>query len=253
LRADHCASQPGAQLQAGGQITAADALLIVLVIGAGLLLDRTVELPVQATGSVIVWAVMLRLLHRARGDLRVIIIACLAWSSFGEVFASLIWGLYKYRLYNIPMFVPPGHVLMLLLALFAAERWRRLVLTAAPVIAVSYAVFALSMHRDMFSVLLTPLFVATLLMGRRREVYSATFLLAVVLELYGTWLGNWRWADTASWLDLSMANPPICIGALYCLRDVLSGATLSWIRGWKQRRQEEDIAEFGTLPAGGTV
>jgi len=40
----------------------------------------------------------------------------------------------------------------------AAERWRRLVLTAAPVIAVSYAVFALSMHRDMFSVLLTPLF-----------------------------------------------------------------------------------------------
>jgi hypothetical protein len=39
-----------------------------------------------------------------------------------------------------------------------------------------------------------------------------------------------------------MANPPICIGALYCLRDVLSGATLSWIRGWKQRRQEEDIA-----------
>jgi len=127
------------------------------------------------------------------------------------------------------------------------------VLTAAPVIAVSYAVFALSMHRDMFSVLLTPLFVATLLMGRRREVYSATFLLAVVLELYGTWLGNWRWADTASWLDLSMANPPICIGALYCLRDVLSGATLSWIRGWKQRRQEEDIAESGTLPAGGTV
>jgi len=50
-----------------------------------------------------------------------------------------------------------------------------------------------------------------------------------------------------------MANPPICIGALYCLRDVLSGATLSWIRGWKQRRQEEDIAESGTLPAGGTV
>jgi hypothetical protein len=90
-------------------------------------------------------------------------------------------------------------------------------------------------------------------MGRRREVYSATFLLAVVLELYGTWLGNWRWAGTAPWLDLSMANPPICIGALYCLRDVLSAVTLSSIRGWERRRREGAIAQPAPLPAGGTV
>src|SRR6476646_3234021 len=127
LRGDHCALQPAMHLHAEGQITALDALLIVLVISAGLWLDRTVELPVQAMGSVIVWGVMLRLLHGARGDLRIMIIACLAWSTFGEVFASLIWGLYKYRLYNIPMFVPPGHVLMLLLALFIAKRWGRIV------------------------------------------------------------------------------------------------------------------------------
>jgi hypothetical protein len=242
------------QLSAEGQITAVDALLIVLVIGVGLYLDRFVELPVQFVGSIAVWAVMLRFLNRSRSDLRVIIIACLAWSSLGEAFASLVWGLYKYRLYNIPMFVPPGHVLMLLAALYLAERARWLMLALAPCVAVGYAIYALFTSQDMFSVVVTPIFVVSLIVGRKRDVYAATFLLAIALELYGTWLGNWRWASEAPWLDLSMANPPICIGALYCARDAMAGFTLTWLRRWQRRTHTRaGIVQPATLSTRGGV
>jgi hypothetical protein len=230
-------------LEAGGQITAADAMLFALIFPVGLYLDRTVEFAVQATGSVLVWIVLLRFLHRARGDLRVIIIACLAWSTFGEVFASLIWGLYRYRLYNVPMFVPPGHVLMLLLALFLAERLRGALVAVAGVTAFAYAVYALSTSKDVISVILTPIFITCLIVGGKRQIYAATFLLAIALELYGTWLGNWRWQSAAPWIDVSMANPPICIGALYCARDAISGITLGWVRGRQRRSHERQIAE----------
>ena len=58
----------------------------------------------------------------------------------GEVFLSLVWGLYEYRLGNIPLFVPPGHVLLFFLGTQIAQRipeggewW--IALAAAPLIA----------------------------------------------------------------------------------------------------------------------
>ena len=243
MRVDGSVLSQETGLQAGGQLRAVDAALMVFVFAAGLYLDRNLELPVQAAGSVLVWAVMLRFLHRARGDLRIIILGCLAWSSFGEVFGSLIWGLYKYRLYNVPMFVPPGHVLMLLLALYVAERLRGIVLVIAPVVALVYVAYALHAGIDTLSIALAPAFIITLIVARKRNVYAATFLLAIALELYGTWLGNWRWEPTAPWLGVSSANPPVCIGAVYCLRDALAGYTLGWVLRWRQRARSHRIPE----------
>ena len=86
--------------------------------------------------------------------------------------------------------------------------------------------YALHAGIDTLSIALAPAFVITLIVARKRNVYAATFLLAIALELYGTWLGNWRWEPTAPWLGVSSANPPVCIGAVYCLRDALAGYTL---------------------------
>ncbi len=43
--------------------------------------------------------------------------AVLAWATAGELFCSLLWGLYTNRLGNIPHFVPPGHVVVFLIGL----------------------------------------------------------------------------------------------------------------------------------------
>src|ERR1017187_6727631 len=59
-----------------------------------------------------VWAVCGVLYLRIDRSGRPALIACLIIATAGEIFLSLVWGLYEYRLHNIPLFVPPGHVLL---------------------------------------------------------------------------------------------------------------------------------------------
>ena len=44
----------------------------------------------------------------------------IVFATIGEVTGSLIWGLYTYRLHNLPMFVPPAHGLVFLTGLSLA-------------------------------------------------------------------------------------------------------------------------------------
>jgi len=39
---------------------------------------------------------------------------CVGVATCFEIFGSLVWGLYRYRLHNLPLFVPPGHGLVYL-------------------------------------------------------------------------------------------------------------------------------------------
>jgi hypothetical protein len=41
------------------------------------------------------------------------------------------------------------------------------------------------------------------------------------MELYGTWLGNWRWGGDVPWLGLATTNPPLAAGAFYCVLDLM--------------------------------
>src|SRR5437588_1536871 len=40
--------------------------------------------------------------------------AMVAVSTCVEVWSSVVWGIYRYRYHNVPMFVPPGHGLVYL-------------------------------------------------------------------------------------------------------------------------------------------
>ena len=48
------------------------------------------------------------------------------FATVGEVTGSLVWGVYRYRLHNLPLFIPPAHGLVYLsgLALAALVRER---------------------------------------------------------------------------------------------------------------------------------
>src|SRR5260370_41746109 len=46
---------------------------------------------------------------------------CVGVATGLEIFGSLIWGVYRYRLHNVPLFVPPGHGLVYLFGLLAAR------------------------------------------------------------------------------------------------------------------------------------
>ena len=63
----------------------------------------------------------------------------IVFATIGEVSGSMIWGVYTYRLHNLPTFVPPAHGLVFLtglsLALALARHARVVVAMAAAVAA----------------------------------------------------------------------------------------------------------------------
>jgi hypothetical protein len=78
--------------------------------------------------------------------------------------------------------------------------------------------------------------VSALAMPGQRRLYASTFVLALLLELYGTWLGNWIWAREVPVTALITTNPPGVVGAFYCALDA-SVAAMSMLlaRLWSAR------------------
>lgn len=195
--------------------------LIVATIGGGLLLDQHWARYGQPLVSAAAWLVLLALWTRTESARRPALVACLAFATAGEVFLSLVWGLYEYRLGNIPLFVPPGHVLLFFLGTRIAERlpdggeWA-VAAIALPLV----ALFAWS-GRDTLGPGLFALFLGCLVLSPSRKLYASMFVLSLAMELYGTWLGNWTWAPTVPWLGLRADNPPLAAGAFYCVLDFL--------------------------------
>jgi hypothetical protein len=195
--------------------------LIVLTIAGGLLLDYHWLKFGQIAASAAAWMVCFGLFLRSDPRGRPALFACLIIATAGEIFLSLVWGLYAYRLGNIPAFVPPGHVLLFYLGTRIAARvppngewW--IALAALPVV----MAFAWSGH-DTLGPLLYGLFVACMLLSRSRKLYATMFVLSLAMELYGTWIGNWAWSREVPWLGLNTINPPIAAGAFYCVLDLL--------------------------------
>jgi hypothetical protein len=57
------------------------------------------------------------------------------------------------------------------------------------------------------------------------------FVLAWLMEIYGTTLGNWTWRTTVPWFEWPTRNPPLAAGAFYCVLDALVMATAAVLRG----------------------
>jgi hypothetical protein len=195
--------------------------LIVITITGGLLLDYHWLKYGQILVSAATWLMGLGLFMRSDPRARPALIACLLFATGGEVFLSLVWGLYEYRLSNIPLFVPPGHVLLFFLGTQIAARmpdrsewW--IALLALPVV----WLFAWQ-GRDTLGPVLYGLFLACMLLSSSRKLYATMFVLSLAMELYGTWIGNWAWSAKVPGLGLATLNPPIAAGAFYCVLDLL--------------------------------
>jgi len=208
----------------------ANIALILTTFVAGLLIDQRFGLAGQLAVSAWTWGVFFRLLQTAPAGWRLPFWACLAWATAGEIFLSLVWGLYTYRLENIPLFIPPGHVLLFYLGLVLAPRVPRAFVAIVPALAVAYAGFAWFRGFDTVSVLLTGLFIVCMLQSEGRRLYAVMFVAALLVEIYGTWIGNWVWHAEVPYFGFSSANPPLAAGAFYCALDVLVGLTARLMR-----------------------
>ncbi len=203
--------------------------LIVATIALGLAVDQLWSGPGQLLATAAAWAVFAALWTRSPPGERPALLACLLFATAGEVFLSLVWGLYEYRLGNIPLFVPPGHVLLFVLGTQVAARLTERSAWAVAALAVPLVAALAWTGRDTLGPLLLALFLACMALSPSRRLYATMFVLSLAMELYGTWLGNWRWSSTVPGLGLASQNPPVAAGAFYCVLDFLVVATVAWI------------------------
>jgi len=223
-------------------IRAPQFLLTVTALAAALVADARSELAAQAAIGLCLWALLSWLLGRVSAEERRALMACVLIATAGEMFFSLGWGLYTYRLGNIPLYVPPGHALMLVLGLVLARRMPEAAARAVIGGAAIYALAAAAAGLDTFGVLLCLVLAgAALAMPAQRRLYASTFLLSLALELGGTWLGNWSWAREVPVLGLVTTNPPGAAGSFYCALDALVAATSMLVaaRSGRVHRQAE--------------
>ena len=213
-----------------GHLSARQRLLamfnIVAVITGGLALDAWLGWPGQIAAIIWTLAVFAGLYWQGGVTERRVLVLCTLIAGLGEVILSLGWGLYDYQFHNVPLFVPPGHALLMTLGLLICRHVRANVAWAVLVLASAWACYAWVQNSDRFGVALFMVYVGCVVFSRARALYATMFVLALVMELYGTALGNWVWLANTPGLNLTAANPPFSAGALYCLLDLLVLAAL---------------------------
>ena len=210
------------------ELRAPQVLAIIAALALGLWADVNVELPGQLAIGAAIWAFLLALLAPLPASARHAFLACIAIATAGELFLSLVWGLYVYRLGNVPLFVPPDHALMLMLGLGLARRMPQATAHAILGGAGAYAAIAALAGLDTLAVpLYLVIAIAALALPAHRPLLASTFVLCLTLELYGTTLGNWTWERDVPWVGLVTTNPPALAGAFYCALHALVIAAMA--------------------------
>jgi hypothetical protein len=203
-------------------------------LAALLAVDTQVGLDVQVGLGVLTFAVLAAALGPLAPLARAQALGVVVFATVGEVTGSLVWGVYHYRLHNLPLFIPPAHGLVYLsgVALAGALPKRPLVWIAA-VGAAGWGIAGLTFlpRPDIAGALGVPLLLVFLWRSRWRATYAGVFLVVAGLELYGTSIGTWRWATTLPGLGIADGNPPSGVASGYVWFDVMALLIAPWLVG----------------------
>ncbi|MGN6797181.1 MAG: hypothetical protein ACTHKS_03450 [Gaiellaceae bacterium] len=206
---------------------AVSAVAVAAYLAALLAVDRYASYQEQLGLGVLTIVVLLTALTRVPLQVRAQAIGVVCFATIGEVTGSLIWGVYHYRLHNLPLFVPPAHGLVYLAGLSLATALRahtRVLVAAAAAFAAGWGLLGLTLlaRRDVAGAIGVPLLLIFLWRGRNRAIYAGVFLVVASLELYGTAIGTWRWERTLPGLGIPDGNPPSGVASGYVWFDVMA-------------------------------
>jgi hypothetical protein len=203
------------------------AALLIGYLAALLALDHFASYPEQLGLGVVTWALLIALAWQLPVLQRAMVLGVVCFATIGEVTGSLIWGVYRYRLHNLPLFIPPAHGLVYLtgiaIAAALAPHARAVVVTGAAA-AATWGLLGLFVlpRRDVAGAVGVPLLLLFLWRSRNRAVYASVFLVVAALELYGTAIGTWRWARELPGLGIPDGNPPSGVASGYVWFDVMA-------------------------------
>jgi hypothetical protein len=194
--------------------------------------DSGVGLGAQLALGGLTWAVFLAGLRPLSPLARAQALGVVAFATVGEVTGSLVWGVYHYRLHNLPTFIPPAHGIVYLsgVALARALPGRALV-RGASAAAAAWALLGLTVlpRLDVAGAVGVPLLLVFLRRSRLAPTYAGVFLVVAALELYGTSIGTWRWAERLPGLGIPDGNPPSGAASGYVWFDVMALLVAPWL------------------------
>ena len=192
-------------------------------------IDVSVGLRGQLLLGLATWLVFLAALRPLTPEGRLRALLVVAAATCMEVVGSILWGVYTYRLGNLPLFVPPGHGLVYLTGLSLTRtpfvsRHQRAFLSFVATLALGWAVAGLTVlpRLDASGALGMSVFLVFLLVGRARVLYAGVFLVVALLELSGTAVGVWTWKEVVPGLRLPSGNPPSGAASGYVLFDIVA-------------------------------
>jgi hypothetical protein len=207
-------------------------------------IDVAVGIEGQVVLGVIAWLVFVAALVPLTPEGRLRALLVVAAATCMEVLGSIIWGVYTYRLGNLPLFVPPGHGLVYLTGLSLTQT--RLVsrhqggfvlLVGGAALVWALAGLTVLPRTDASGALGMSVFLAFLVFGRTRVLYAGVFLVVAVLEISGTAVGVWAWKEAVPGLQLPSGNPPSGAASGYVLFDIVAIAlTARLMQLWQARR-----------------
>jgi hypothetical protein len=197
-------------------------LAVLATVAVGIWIDTRALWFCQPVVDLGTWAVLFWILARANPNERKQLVLCLLIAALGEYFLGFVWGLYEYRLGNLPLFIPAGHALVYA----AGKRLRGLAPAWLSIILVAVlgcvTWLGASQGSDTQGLIWYPLFVSYLWWSRDRAFYTVMFPLALAIESYGTWMGGWSYHVREPWFGLStITRPPVWTGTFYCTLDAL--------------------------------
>ena len=200
---------------------------------AGLLaLDTQVGLQIQLALGVLTFGVLAAALWPLSPLVRAQAIGVVLFATVGEVTGSLVWGVYHYRLHNLPLFIPPAHGLVYLSGIALSRGVRaRAVVWAAAIGAAAWGIAGLTVlpRLDVAGAFGVPLLLVFLWRSRSRATYAGVFLVVAALELFGTSIGTWRWAHDLPALGIPDGNPPSGVASGYVWFDVMALLLAPWL------------------------
>jgi len=185
---------------------------------------------------------------RAQAFVVVVVATC------AEVVGSIVWGVYTYRLENLPSFVPPAHGLVYLagtaVAAWAAPR-REWLVRVALVLVLAWGTAGVTVlpRLDVGGALGAGLLAIYLLRGRAPAVYAGVFLVVAWLEVYGTAIGTWQWAAVIPGTGVPQGNPPSGVASGYVWFDIVALALAPHLlAAWQhlRGRPHADVAAQST-------
>jgi len=205
-------------------------VVYILTISIGLWVDQNgTDWPLKGEYivNIVVWSIFAAIFAQGDRVERIEMLTVLAFATPMELFFTEVWHLYEYREGLMPLFVPAGHWFLFDLgrrfSKHLPEHW------AWPSIVpfVPLSIYFAYQGIDTSGLLLLLALFGFMQWGPERRLYATMAWLALAMELWGTYLGNWAWFTEVPWTPLTAWNPPLLCGVVYALGDLLVNVTVN--------------------------